>query len=207
MTVRRPRRGTGSLRVEGTGAMSTTLEAVRRIELAEIRQARERIAETIVRTPLVPSGAGPGLSGHSAQAGEPAADQRLQAARRGQCGGDAVRGRAQARRVDDQRRQRRARRRLRGAAGGRALHGRRDRDRAGLEDRAHEGARREARSGALRRRVEGARGAFVSRESKGRSCIRSTITTSSPVTRRWGWRSSKTRPTRPRSSPASAAAG
>src|SRR2546423_4761429 len=33
--------------------MPTTLEAVRPIELAEIRKARERIAEIIVRTPLV----------------------------------------------------------------------------------------------------------------------------------------------------------
>src|SRR5206468_999554 len=33
--------------------MSTTLEPVRPIELAEIRAARERIANTIVRTPLI----------------------------------------------------------------------------------------------------------------------------------------------------------
>src|SRR5438132_2028809 len=33
--------------------MSTTLEAVRPIELAEIRAARERIANAIVRTPLI----------------------------------------------------------------------------------------------------------------------------------------------------------
>ncbi len=33
--------------------MSTTLETVRPIELAEIREARERIAGTIVRTPLI----------------------------------------------------------------------------------------------------------------------------------------------------------
>jgi threonine dehydratase len=33
--------------------MTTTLEAVRPIELAEIREARERIAKTILRTPLV----------------------------------------------------------------------------------------------------------------------------------------------------------
>jgi threonine dehydratase len=37
----------------------TTLEAVRPIELAEIRQARERIAQTIVRTPLVRLELGP----------------------------------------------------------------------------------------------------------------------------------------------------
>src|SRR5919106_2010217 len=33
--------------------MSTTLEAVRPIKLSEIQAARERIAETIVRTPLI----------------------------------------------------------------------------------------------------------------------------------------------------------
>ena len=40
--------------------MSTTLETVRPIELAEIRAARERIAGTIVRTPLVRLELGPG---------------------------------------------------------------------------------------------------------------------------------------------------
>lgn len=40
--------------------MSTTLEAVRPIELDEIKEARERIANTIVRTPLVRLELGPG---------------------------------------------------------------------------------------------------------------------------------------------------
>jgi threonine dehydratase len=40
--------------------MTTTLEPVRPIELTEIRQARERIAGTIVRTPLVKLELGPG---------------------------------------------------------------------------------------------------------------------------------------------------
>ena len=40
--------------------MSTTLESVRPIELDEIREARERIAGTIVRTPLVRLELGPG---------------------------------------------------------------------------------------------------------------------------------------------------
>jgi threonine dehydratase len=40
--------------------MSTTLEAVRPIELSEIREARERIAGTIMRTPLVRLELGPG---------------------------------------------------------------------------------------------------------------------------------------------------
>jgi threonine dehydratase len=39
--------------------MRTTLEAVRPIELAEIREARKRIADTIVRTPLVRLEMGP----------------------------------------------------------------------------------------------------------------------------------------------------
>ena len=65
------------------------------------------------------------LPRHPPQAREPAADQRLQAARRGQCRGHAVGVRAQARRLDDQRRQRRPGRRLCGATGGRAVHGRR----------------------------------------------------------------------------------
>jgi threonine dehydratase len=41
--------------------MSTTLEAVRPLELAEIREARRRIAATIVRTPLVRLELGPGF--------------------------------------------------------------------------------------------------------------------------------------------------
>jgi threonine dehydratase len=40
--------------------MPTTLETVRPIELAEIREARRRIGETIVRTPLVRLELGPG---------------------------------------------------------------------------------------------------------------------------------------------------
>src|SRR6059036_4332958 len=39
--------------------MSATLEAVRPIELAEIRAARERISNTIVRTPLIRLELGP----------------------------------------------------------------------------------------------------------------------------------------------------
>src|SRR5947207_6458851 len=40
--------------------MSTTLEAVRSIQLSEIQEARERIAKTIVRTPLLHLELGPG---------------------------------------------------------------------------------------------------------------------------------------------------
>src|SRR5205807_4227942 len=39
--------------------MATTLEAVRPIELAEIKEARKRIANTIVRTPLIRLELGP----------------------------------------------------------------------------------------------------------------------------------------------------
>jgi threonine dehydratase len=45
--------------LEGKATMPALLEAVRPIELAEIRQARERIAGTIVRTPLVRLELGP----------------------------------------------------------------------------------------------------------------------------------------------------
>src|SRR5213596_1328100 len=41
--------------------MSTTLEAVRPIELSEIREARKRIEKTIVRTPLLHLELGPGF--------------------------------------------------------------------------------------------------------------------------------------------------
>src|SRR6185503_17663020 len=44
---------------EGERTMSTTLEAVRPIDLTEIREARERIAGTIVRTPLIHLALGP----------------------------------------------------------------------------------------------------------------------------------------------------
>src|SRR5213078_115605 len=40
--------------------MSTTLEAIRPIELAEVQEARKRIAGTIVRTPLLHLELGPG---------------------------------------------------------------------------------------------------------------------------------------------------
>src|SRR5947199_4324807 len=39
--------------------MSTTLEAIRSIELAEVREARKRIVGTIVRTPLIRLELGP----------------------------------------------------------------------------------------------------------------------------------------------------
>ena len=57
--------------------MLDSLEAVRPVDLAEIRAARERIAGTIVRTPLIRMELGPDYPRHPPQAGEPAADQRL----------------------------------------------------------------------------------------------------------------------------------
>ncbi len=42
--------------------MPTTLEAVRLIELDEIREARKRIATTIVRAPLIRLELGPDFS-------------------------------------------------------------------------------------------------------------------------------------------------
>ena len=73
--------------------MSRPLDPVRPIALADIEAARARIAGTILRTPLVRLEFGSRVPRHPAQAGEPAADQRLQAARRGQRGRHAQRGR------------------------------------------------------------------------------------------------------------------
>src|SRR5947207_1888356 len=47
-------------RIKTRSTMSTTLEAVRSIQLSEIQEARERIAKTIVRTPLLHLELGPG---------------------------------------------------------------------------------------------------------------------------------------------------
>ena len=166
--------------------MSTTLEPVRPIELSEIREARERIAGTIVRTPLVRLELGAGLPRYSAQAREPPADQRLQAARRRQRRGHAARVRAQARRLDDQRGQRRTGRRLRGEKSRRALHASsRSRPR---RPRSSSECRRSARNSFRCRTMSPGRRSTSVRfpESKGRSCIRSTITISSPVMRTMG---------------------
>ena len=120
------------------------LEAVRPIELAEIRAARERIKGTIVRTPLVRLELGPGhpdirLKLENLQ---PINSYKLRGAANAVA--DAAGGRTQARRVDDQRRQRRPGRRLRGATGRRAVHGRRDRD--GARGEAASACARSARS-------------------------------------------------------------
>ena len=112
------------------------------------------------------AGTGSGLPGHPAQARESATDQRLQAARRRQRGGHAARRRAQPRRVDDQR----------GNAGQGVAYAAR---KAGVpctvvaietapasQARADEGARRELVPVSYDGRVEGARGAGVSRSGR-----------------------------------------
>ncbi len=185
--------------------MPATLETVRPIELAEIREARRAHRGDDRSYAARPPGARAGLPRHPAQAGEPPADQRLQTAGRGQRRGDVAGIRAQTRRLDDQRGKCRTRRRLRGEKSRGAVHGRGDRDRARLKARTNEGARREDSfrfyTMSLGRRWRSAR----FREWKGPLSIRSTITISSPVMRPWVWRSWKTRPRRSRSSPASAA--
>src|SRR6476646_10776460 len=61
--MRGARRGNGQecAGLAEDACMSATLETVRPIELAEIRQARQRIAGTIVRTPLLRLELGPGF--------------------------------------------------------------------------------------------------------------------------------------------------
>ena len=174
------------------GADGFLMDAVRPIELAEIRDARERIAGTIVRTPMVRLELGP-ASRHPAQTGEPAADQRLQVARRRQRRRDAARVRATPRRVDDQRGQCRAGRRLRGTGrpACRAPSWRLKRRPPPSSIECGRSARHSSRC--RTRRLEGARRARPIPEWKARSCTPSTTTTSSPATRRWASRSSRTR--------------
>ena len=70
--------------------MPVALDPVRPIKIDEIREARKRIAGTIVRTPLVRLELGPELSRCSTEAGESSADQRLQITRRGQRRRDVI---------------------------------------------------------------------------------------------------------------------
>ena len=106
------------------------LEAVRPIELGEIRAARERIKDTIVRTPLVRLELGPGHP-----------DIRLKLENLQPINAYKLRGAANAVAMLPEAERRRGvwtisagnagpGRRLRGAPGRRAVHGRRDRDRA-----------------------------------------------------------------------------
>jgi hypothetical protein len=109
--------------------MPTTLAPVRPIQLAEIQQARERIAGTIVRTPLLRLELGPGFP-----------DIRLKLENLQPINAYKLRGAAnavamlseaaRAWRVDNQCGQCGPGRRLRGATGGRCMHGGGDRDRA-----------------------------------------------------------------------------
>ena len=166
--------------------MVDSLEAVRPITLAEIRAARERIAGTIVRTPLVRLELGPDFP-----------DIRLKLENLQPINAYKLRGAANAvAMLSDAERKRGVWTISAGnagqgvayaaRAGGRAVHGRGDRDRAGREDRAHEGARREARARCpTMSRGRRSRSAPIP-ASKARSCIRSTTTTSSPATRTMG---------------------
>ena len=97
-------------------------------------------------------------------------------------------------RVDDQRRQCRAGRRLCGTAVRHPLHCGRDRDRTADQARPNARARRDDRPGFLRPRLGCRRDARISPASTARSSTRSTITISSPGTARWASRSSRTCP-------------
>ena len=94
-------------------------EAIRPISLAEIREARERIAGTIVRTPLVRLELGPDYPDIRLKLEnlQPINAYKLRGAANAVA--HAARVRAPARRVDDQRGKCGARRRLRGEEGGR----------------------------------------------------------------------------------------
>ena len=110
--------------------MPTALDPVRPIALDEIRAARQRIANTSIRTPLV-----------RLELGADFPDIRLKLENLQPINAYKLRGaanavamlsevRTQTRRVDDQRGKCRAGRCLCGAASGRAMHRRRHRDRA-----------------------------------------------------------------------------
>ena len=135
----------------------------RPIELSEIRAARERIASTIVRTPLV-----------RLELGSDFPDIRLKLENLQPINAYKLRGAANAvamlsesdraaRRLDNQRRQCRAGRGLCGAAGRRAMQRGRDRDGAGCEGRANACARGEIDSGPVRSCVACPRRSFLSR--------------------------------------------
>ena len=101
------------------------LEPVRPIELSEIQRARERIAKTIVRTPLIRLELGPDFPDIRLKLEnlQPINAYKLRGA------ANAVRAtleRTQARRLDDKRRKRRPGRCLCSEGGRRAVHGRCD---------------------------------------------------------------------------------
>ena len=113
------------------------------IALAEIEAARERLAGSIVRTPLVRLELDEAPGGDLPQAREPAADRLLQAARRGERAPARLAGGARARRLDCERGQHGAGRRLVGAQARRALHGRPSGHGSGDQDRGDPAAGRE----------------------------------------------------------------
>ena len=137
------------------------IDPVRPIALEDIEAARERIVGTVLRTPLVKLDLGrdgpdiwlklENLQPTNAYKIRGAANAVAQLS-------DEERARG---RLDDQRRQCRAGRRLCGAGGGHSLLGRGDRDRAADQARADAGARRDDRPGFLRAGMEGGRGACV----------------------------------------------
>ena len=99
------------------------------IALAEIEAARERLAGVDRPHAARPARARRGAGGDLSQAREPSADRLLQAARRGERAPARLSGRARARRLDGERGQHGAGRRLVGAQARRALHGRPSRTR------------------------------------------------------------------------------
>ena len=125
--------------------MPVALDPVRPIKIDEIREARKRIAGTIVRTPLIRLELGPDFP-----------DIRLKLENLQPINAYKLRGAAnavamfrigaQARRMDNQRGKCRPGRRLRGATSGCAMRGRRNRDRAEIEARTDASARRKAHS-------------------------------------------------------------
>ena len=133
------------------------IDPVRPISIEDIEQARERIAGTVLRTPLVKLDLGVGgpdirLKLENLQ---PTNAYKIRGATNAVA--QACRTRTGAGRVDDQRRQCGAGRRLCRAAVRHSLHRRRDRDRAADQARPNAGARRDDRSGVLRRGLDGSR--------------------------------------------------
>ena len=173
------------------------LDAVRPIELGEIRAARERIKGTIVRTPLVRLELGPGYP-----------DIRLKLENLQPINAYKLRGAANAVAMLPEAERRRGVWTISaGNAGQGVAYAARQ---AGVpctvvaietapvsEARAHARARRDARSRALSTSRGRRSRSAPTPASTARSSIPSTTTTSSPATRRWGSRSWRTRQTRP----------
>ena len=126
------------------------IDPVRPIALEDIEQARERIAGTVLRTPLVRLDLGddrPESASSSKICSRPTPTRSAARPMRSRALSDEERAQG---RLDDQRRQCRAGRRLCGAAVRHSVHGRRDRDRAADQARPDAGARRDDRAGLVR---------------------------------------------------------